>query len=225
MNARAEVQLQVIWNRFLAIVEEEAQSLMRTAFSSTVREAGDMCAGLFDAQGRMVAQAVTGTPGHVNTMAAAVKHLLGRFPLASMAQGDQYITNDPWLASGHLHDLTVIAPAFHDGRAVALFGCCCHQVDIGGLGQGADGRSIYEEGLQIPPMKLVKAGELNEDLLGIVCENVRTPLGKFKALVLEPRMEKTPPKGMFKKGSTVHVWIALEDTRRLQEMLTREGQS
>jgi N-methylhydantoinase B len=175
MNARAEVQLQVIWNRLLAIVEEEAQALMRTAFSSTVREAGDMCAGLFDAQGRMVAQAVTGTPGHVNTMAEAVKHLLARFPIASMASGDQYITNDPWLASGHLHDLTVIAPVFHDSRAVALFGCCCHQVDIGGLGQGADGRSIYEEGLQIPPMKLVKAGALNEDLLGIVCENVRTP--------------------------------------------------
>ena len=175
MNARAEVQLQVIWNRLLAIVEEEAQSLMRTAFSSTVREAGDMCAGLFDAQGHMVAQAVTGTPGHVNTMAEAVKHLLSRFPVAGMAQGDQYITNDPWIASGHLHDLTVIAPVFHNDRAVALFGCCCHQVDIGGLGQGADGRSIYEEGLQIPPMKLVKAGEPNEDLLGIVCENVRMP--------------------------------------------------
>ena len=175
MKARAEVQLQVIWNRLLAIVEEEAQSLMRTAFSSTVREAGDMCAGLFDAQGRMVAQAITGTPGHVNTMAEAVKHLLLRFPVAGMAPRDQYITNDPWLASGHLHDLTVIAPVFHNDRAVALFGCCCHQVDIGGLGQGADGRSIYEEGLQIPPMKLVKAGEPNEDLLGIVCENVRMP--------------------------------------------------
>jgi N-methylhydantoinase B len=174
-DSRAEVQLQVIWNRLLAIVEEEAQTLMRTAFSSTVREAGDMCAGLFDPQGRMVAQAVTGTPGHVNTMAEAVKHLLARFPVQAMARGDQYITNDPWLASGHLHDLTVVAPVFQDGRAVALFGCCCHQVDIGGLGQGPDGRSIYEEGLQIPPMKLVKAGDLNEDLLGIVCENVRTP--------------------------------------------------
>jgi N-methylhydantoinase B len=108
-------------------------------------------------------------------MAEAVKHLLARFPIQAMAQGDQYITNDPWLASGHLHDLTVIAPVFQNGRAVALFGCCCHQVDIGGLGQGPDGRSIYEEGLQIPPMKLVKAGDLNEDLLGIVCENVRTP--------------------------------------------------
>src|SRR5262249_59888693 len=109
-----------IWNRLLAIVEEEAQSLMRTAFSSTVREAGDMCAGLFDAQGRMVAQAVTGTPGHVNTMAEAVKHLLSRFPIAGMAQGDQYITNDPWLASGHLHDLTVIAPVFPNDLALAL---------------------------------------------------------------------------------------------------------
>ena len=175
-DGHTEVQLQVIWNRLLAIVEEAAQTLMRTAFSSTVREAGDLCAGLFDPQGRMVAQAVTGTPGHVNTMAEAVKHLLARFPTQQMAEGDQYITNDPWLASGHLHDLTVVAPVFRNGRAVALFGCCCHQVDIGGLGQGPDGRSIYEEGLQIPPMKLMKTGHLNEDLLSIVCENVRTPL-------------------------------------------------
>src|SRR6516165_2538798 len=170
-----ELQLQVIWNRLLAMVEEAAQTLMRTAFSSTVREAGDLCAGLFDCQGRMLAQAVTGTPGHVNTMAEAVKHLLARFPIQEMMEGDQYITNDPWLASGHLHDLTVVGPIFRNGSAVALFSCCCHQVDIGGLGQGADGRSIYEEGLQIPPMKLVKAGDLNEDLLSIVCENVRTP--------------------------------------------------
>ena len=174
-DARAEVHLQVIWNRLTAIVEEAAQTLMRTAFSSTVREAGDMCSGLFDPQGRMIAQAVTGTPGHVNTMAEAVKHFLARFPIAGMRPGDQFITNDPWLASGHLHDLTVLAPVFRNGRAVALTGCCCHQVDVGGLGQGPDGRSIYEEGLQIPPMKLVKAGDLNEDLLAIVCENVRTP--------------------------------------------------
>ncbi len=87
-----------------------------------------------------------------------MKHLLGRFPIQEMAEGDQYITNDPWLASGHLHDLTVVAPVFQNGRPVALFGCCCHQVDIGGLGQGPDGRSIYEEGLQIPPTNLQRAG-------------------------------------------------------------------
>jgi N-methylhydantoinase B len=170
-----ELRFQVIWNRLLAIVEEQAQTLMRIAFSSTVREAGDLCAGLFDPHGRMIAQAVTGTPGHVNTMAEAMKHFLERFPVESMRPSDQYITNDPWLASGHLHDLTVVGPVFRGGRVVALFGCCCHQVDIGGLGQGADGRSIYEEGLQIPPMKLIAAGELNHDLLTIICENVRTP--------------------------------------------------
>lgn len=94
-DGHSEVQLQVIWNRLLAMVEEGAHTLMRTAFSSTVREAGDLSAGLFDPQGRMIAQAVTGTPGHVNTMAEAVKHLLVRFPIQRMAEGDQYITNDP----------------------------------------------------------------------------------------------------------------------------------
>src|SRR5262249_10434480 len=164
-DGHTEVQLQVVWNRLLAIVEEAAQTLMRTAFSSTVREAGDLCAGLFDAQGRMVAQAVTGTPGHVNTMAGAMKELLAGFSIPGVAEGDQYNTNHPWLAAGHLNDLTVAAPVFQDGRVVALFGCCCHQVDIGGLGRGREGRSIYEEGLKIPPMRLVKAGHLNEDLV------------------------------------------------------------
>lgn len=175
MTVSDEIRLQVIWNRLLAVVEEQAQTLMRTAFSSTVREAGDLAAGVFDPKGRMIAQAVTGTPGHVNTMAESVGHFLARFPLAGMKRGDQFITNDPWLASGHLHDITVVAPVFRNDRVVALFACCCHQVDIGGLGQGADGRSIYEEGLQIPPMRLVKAGELNEELLQLVCQNVRTP--------------------------------------------------
>jgi N-methylhydantoinase B len=174
-DTRAEIRLQVIWSRLLALVEEQAQTLMRTAFSSTVREAGDLAAGVFDARGRMIAQAVTGTPGHVNTMAESVKHFLARFPSDAMKEGDQYITNNPWLASGHLHDLTVVAPVFRGGRLVALLSCCCHQVDIGGLGQGADGRSIYEEGLQIPPVKLVRAGVLNAELLEIICENVRTP--------------------------------------------------
>jgi N-methylhydantoinase B len=175
MSGLAEIKLQVAWNRLLAIVEEQAQTLMRTAFSSTVREAGDLAAGVFDRSGRMVAQAVTGTPGHVNTMAEAVGHFLERYPLETMQPGDHFITNDPWLASGHLHDITVVSPVFRGSRAVALFACCCHQVDVGGLGQGADGRSIYEEGVQIPPLHLARAGGLNEDLLAMICANVRTP--------------------------------------------------
>src|SRR6202007_2635967 len=96
-DATRLIDLQIMWNRLIAVVEEQAQVLIRTAFSPIVRECGDISAGLFDLRGRMLAQAVTGTPGHVNTMAAAVAHMLGVFPLNKMRPGDVYATNDPWL--------------------------------------------------------------------------------------------------------------------------------
>ncbi len=171
----ARIRYPVMWSRLTAIVEEQALGLIKTAFSETVSEAGDLSAGVFDTRGRMVAQAVTGTPGHVNSMAAAVGHFLAKFPVAGMRPGDHFITNDPWLSSGHLHDITVVSPAFHRGEPAALFACTCHQVDIGGLGQGPDGRSIYEEGLFIPIMRLAREGVFNEELLEIVRANVRQP--------------------------------------------------
>jgi N-methylhydantoinase B len=176
ISAVSDLRLQVMWTRLLSVVEEQAQTLMRTAFSTTVREAGDLSAAVFDTSGRMIAEAVTGTPGHVNSMAESVRHFLARFPPATMQQGDHYITNDPWLTAGHLHDITVVSPVFHQGRLAGLLGCCCHQMDIGGLGQGPDGRSIFEEGLQIPLLKLVDAGRINADLMAILRQNVRTPL-------------------------------------------------
>src|SRR3979411_317106 len=112
---------QVMWNRLISVVEEQAQTLVRTAFGTATREAGDLSAGVFDAQGRMLAQAVTGTPGHVNSMANAVRHFLDAYPLAGMRPGDHYITNDPWLTCGHLHDLTVVSPTFLRGEPVGLF--------------------------------------------------------------------------------------------------------
>src|SRR5260221_1346144 len=112
MTGQAEARLQVVGTRLLAIVEEQAQTLMRTAFSSTVREAGDLAAGVFDRSGRMVAQAVTGTPGHVNTMAEAVGHFLERFPLDTMQPGDHFITNDLRHSSGNIHAITVVSPLF-----------------------------------------------------------------------------------------------------------------
>ena len=174
--ALAQIHQQIMWSRLIAVVEQQAQTMIRTAFSTPVREAGDLSAGVFDREGRMLAQAVTGTPGHVNSMANAVRHFLDVYPLAGMKPGDHYITNDPWLTSGHLHDITVVSPVFLDGRLAALVGCCCHQLDIGGLGQGPDGRSIFEEGLQIPLVKLASAGELNETLLEVLRQNVRTPM-------------------------------------------------
>src|ERR1700751_2278505 len=111
-TALSQIHMQVMWSRLIAVVEEQAQTLVRTAFSTTVREAGDLSAGVFDRDGNMLAQAVTGTPGHVNSTAAAVKHFLDTFPLRTMQPGDHYITNDPWLTCGHLHDLTVVSPTF-----------------------------------------------------------------------------------------------------------------
>jgi N-methylhydantoinase B len=175
-SALAQIHMQIMWSRLIAVVEEQAQTLVRTAFSTSVREAGDLSAGVFDAEGRMLAQAVTGTPGHVNSMANAVKHFLAAYPLAAMKEGDHYVTNDPWLTCGHLHDLTVVSPTFLDGKPVGLFAATVHVVDIGGLGMGPDGRQVFEEGLALPIMPLARAGVMNEDLLSIVRANVREPL-------------------------------------------------
>ncbi len=171
----ARIHDQIIWNRLIAVVEEQAQALVRTAFSTSVRESGDLSAGVFDRRGRMVAQAVTGTPGHVNSMATGVRHFLDRYPIDAMRPGDHFMTNDPWLTSGHLHDITVVTPAFRGDRAIALFACTIHVVDIGGRGFGPDGRQVFEEGMLIPIMPLARAGRMNEDLLDLVRANVREP--------------------------------------------------
>jgi N-methylhydantoinase B/oxoprolinase/acetone carboxylase alpha subunit len=125
-TALTQLHTQIMWSRLIAVVEEQAQTLVRTAFSTSVREAGDLSAGVFDGRGRMLAQAVTGTPGHVNSMANAVAHFLDAYPLAAMRPGDHYITNDPWLTCGHLHDLTVVTPTFLGERPVGLFACTVH---------------------------------------------------------------------------------------------------
>ena len=182
----SEIELQIMWNRLLSVVEEQAQTLVRTAFSTSAREAGDISAGVFDLEGRMLAQAVTGTPGHINTMARSVGHFLEVFPVAQMQEGDIYVTNDPWKGTGHLYDLVVVSPAFMDGRIVALFACTSHLVDMGGIGQTPEGRQIWHEGLFIPLMRLARAGEMNEDLLTIMRANVREPvqvIGDVYALI------------------------------------------
>ena len=169
------VSYQVMWNRLISVVEEQAQALVRTAFSTSVREAGDLSAGVYDVEGRMLAQAVTGTPGHVNAMADAVPHFIRRIGRDNIANGDVYITNDPWEGTGHLHDITVVTPSFHNDVLVGFFACTAHIVDIGGRGFGADAASVYEEGLYIPIMKLADQGQVDETLIRIIRGNVREP--------------------------------------------------
>jgi N-methylhydantoinase B len=175
VTAPDAITLQLLWSRLIAIVEEQAQTLIRTAFSATVREAGDLSAGAFDTKGRMLAQAVTGTPGHVNAMAASVGFFLKKFPIETLAPGDVLVTNDPWEGTGHLNDFTVVSPVFRDGRLVALFAATSHIADVGGLGFGPDARQVYEEGLLVPISRLFTKGMRNDTLFEMIRANVRDP--------------------------------------------------
>ena len=167
---------QVMWNRLISVVEEQAQTLIRTAFGAATREAGDLSAGVYDVRGEMMAQAVTGTPGHVNSMAKSVGHVLRKIPATTMEEGDVFITNDPWLGTGHLNDIVVVTPVFLEGALVAFFACTLHLTDIGGLGSPNAGRQVFEEGLRLPIIKLADRNGVNALLMEIVAANVREPV-------------------------------------------------
>ena len=180
------ITLEICWNRLVGVVNEQAAALQRTSFTSIVREAGDLSAGVFDRRGYMVAQAVTGTPGHINSMALAMKHFLAACPLETLRPDDVLITNDPWLTSGHLNDVTICSPIFRGKECIAFFASTCHTADIGGHVLSAEAREVYEEGLQIPIMKLYEGGRPNDALMAIIRANTRLPdmvLGDFHAQI------------------------------------------
>ncbi|MDD1963604.1 hydantoinase B/oxoprolinase family protein [Pseudomonas sp. 39004] len=168
-----DVRMQIMWNRLISVVEEQALTLIRTAFSTSVRESGDLSAGVFNQAGEMIAQAVTGTPGHVNAMAEAVGHFIRDIGRDHLFEGDVYITNDPWKGTGHLHDFTVVSPSFRAGKLVGFFACTAHVVDVGGRGFGPDANEVYEEGIFIPIMKFAERGTVNRDLVNLIRNNVR----------------------------------------------------
>lgn len=169
------IRFQLAWNRLLSVVEEQAQVLIRSAFGTATREAGDLSAGVFLPDGRMIAQAVTGTPGHVNAMAESVKHFLKVFPPETLKDGDVLLTNDPWKGTGHLFDMTMVSPVFHDGALVALFASTLHVIDIGGIGSSADGLEIYHEGLFLPILRFFHQHQVDPGVLAIIRANVREP--------------------------------------------------
>ena len=178
------VTLEVIWNRFLSVANEQQDALIRTAFSTIVRESQDLACGMFDTKGRMIAQSLSGTPGHINAMATSMKHFLAAFPPDKLAPGDVLITNDPWQTAGQINDITITTPIFRNGKMVALFANTCHSADIGGRILSAEAREVFEEGLRIPIMKLFDRGEPNKILMQIVRTNVRQPdevIGDFYA--------------------------------------------
>jgi N-methylhydantoinase B len=174
-NGIDPVTLEVVWNRLLSVANEQQDALIRTAFSTIVRESQDLACGVFDTKGRMIAQSITGTPGHINAMASSMRHFLAAYPPAKLAAGDVLITNDPWMTAGQINDITITSPVFKNGRLVALFANTCHAADIGGRILSAEAREVFEEGLRLPIMKLFEAGAPNEVLLKLIRANVRLP--------------------------------------------------
>ena len=170
-----KIRNQVMWDRLISVVEEQARTLMRVAFSTVVREAGDLSAGVFNTKGDLLAQAVTGTPGHINSMARSIREFLKVFPADTMKPGDVYMTNDPWRGTGHLFDFTVVTPTFHKGKLVAIFACTAHVADIGGNGPDPNSRDVFAEGLFLPIMPLVIQGEISQWLMKLLCANSREP--------------------------------------------------
>jgi N-methylhydantoinase B len=176
MSAKLDaITLEILWNRIISVCNEQQATLMRTAFSTIVRESQDLACGAFDTRGFMIAQSLTGTPGHINAMATGVKHFLNAYPESALKPGDVLITNDPWQTAGQINDLTVLTPAFRAEHVVGYFASTCHAPDFGGRILSAEAHEVYEEGLRIPITKLFDCGEPNDELLKIIRANVRTP--------------------------------------------------
>lgn len=178
------VSIQILWNRLISIVDEAATGLMRTAYTPSVKEYHDFCCALFDKNARMLSHSTVTTAGFLGIVPEVMRNFLGRFPAESLKPGDVIITNDPWVASGHLIDVSVAAPIFRDGHIVAYTLCIVHHLDMGGRMSTLESKDLFEEGLKIPIIKLYDAGKLNDTIFEFIRANTRVPekiLGDLRA--------------------------------------------
>ncbi|MBI3092081.1 MAG: hydantoinase B/oxoprolinase family protein [Candidatus Tectomicrobia bacterium] len=167
------ITLELMWSRLISIAQEQARALVQASFSTLVGETEDIASGIYDAQGNIIAQGVTGTQGILIGMGRGIKHILAQFPPERLRPGDVLICNDPWLFTGHKFDITIAMPVFLGGRFVGMTGTVSHATDVGGIKSPGDSEEVYEEGLHIPILKLYKAGKLNEDVHEMIRSNVR----------------------------------------------------
>lgn len=217
----SRARLEVAWSRLIAAADEQAAALMRTSFTPIVRDSGDLSAAVFDADGRMLAQAVTGTPGHINSLAASMRHLLAAHPRPE--PGDVMITNDPWLSSGQLNDFTIVTAVHMGEQLVGFVGSTCHAVDVGGRGLSADAAEVYEEGLRVPPTRLYAGGEENRELMRLIEANVRAPelvMGDLHAQVVGNEVGATRVRELIEALDLGDLdWLSSEVTGRSERRL------
>jgi N-methylhydantoinase B len=178
------VTIQILWNRMVSVVDEAASGLLRTAYTPSVKEYHDFCCAVFDPQARMLAHSSITTAGFLGVVPEVMRHFLVKHPPETLHPGDTLITNDPWLASGHLIDITVASPIYHRGKLVAFTACIVHHLDMGGRMSTLESKDIYEEGLKIPILKLYDKGKLDATIYDFIRANIRVPdkvLGDLRA--------------------------------------------
>jgi len=169
------VTLEVLWTRIISIVDEAAKAIVRTSFSTLSNEANDFACILTDARGYALAQNGGSIPSFIGTLPATVRHFLRELGPARIHPGDVLITNDAWMGTGHMSDVSVLKPIFHRDRLVAFSATTAHMPDIGGRVRAIEAREVFEEGLHIPLAKLVHAGRTDDTLVRLIRANVRTP--------------------------------------------------
>ncbi|WP_342133025.1 hydantoinase B/oxoprolinase family protein [Hydrogenophaga sp. OTU3427] len=167
------IALGIYWDRLISIADEMMQALIRTAFSSTVRETHDCSTTLFDAQGRAIAQATSAIPSFTGTAPMTLAHMLARYPASTLKPGDILLTNDPWMGTGHMFDVSVMRPIFMQGRLVGYCMSVSHLPDVGGAGWSPETTEMYQEGLRLPVSRFFEAGVRNEWLVDLIAGNVR----------------------------------------------------
>lgn len=180
------VTLEILWTRLTTVVDEASATFVRTSFSTLVRDANDFAVVLTDRSGRSVAQSTRSIPSFISTMPRTIGHFIDAFGVENMRPGDAYVTNDPWLGSGHLNDASLAMPLFRNGELVGFAGVVSHLPDIGGRLRNPGNKEIYEEGLQIPPMRLLREDEPDASLIQMIRANVRVPdetMGDFWAQI------------------------------------------
>lgn len=185
------ITLEILWSRLIAVVDETAATLLRTSFSTTVRESNDFACVLLDADGNSLAQSTLSIPSFIGTLPRTVRHVMREFPVRDMRPGDCFMTNDPWLGTGHLNDINVVMPLYYQGRHVGFSASVAHSPDIGGKLRSPENREIYEEGLRLLPCRLLDGGRVNAEVMHVVRANVRTPdhvVGDLMAQVAANRL-------------------------------------
>ena len=178
------VTIQILWNRLITIVDEAATGLMRTAYTPSVKEYHDFCCALFDANAQMLSHSTVTTAGFLGIVPEVLRNFIAKYPPETLRPGDAIITNDPWIASGHLIDISIAAPIFHRDRIVGYTLCIVHHLDMGGRMSTLESKDMYEEGLKIPILKLFDEGRLNETVFDFMRANIRVPekvLGDVRA--------------------------------------------